>query len=96
MERCILKVSTSSVAVGTDDMDGRRSGVPSSTLVEVTEVALPDPFDLCRSSLSRCYNRLPDSANAETNAAVLKRRQKQIQYGKNTSGYQNYLLQVPK
>ncbi|XP_054592924.2 stem-loop binding protein 2 isoform X1 [Nothobranchius furzeri] len=71
LERCILKVSTSSVAVGTDDVDRR-------------------------SSYSRCYGRLPDPANTETNAAVLKRRQKQIQYGKNTSGYQNYLQQVPK
>ncbi|XP_047234414.1 stem-loop binding protein 2 isoform X1 [Girardinichthys multiradiatus] len=72
LERCILKVSTSSVAVGTDDVDSKRA-----------------PF-------SRCYTRLPDPANTETNAAVLKRRQKQIQYGKNTSGYQNYLQQVPK
>ncbi|KAI4796854.1 hypothetical protein KUCAC02_026724 [Chaenocephalus aceratus] len=37
---------------------------------------------------------LPD--HSETNGAVLKRRQKQIQYGKNTSGYQNYLQQVPR
>ncbi|PWA24451.1 hypothetical protein CCH79_00011874 [Gambusia affinis] len=72
LERCILKVSTSSVAVGTDDVDGKRAPFP------------------------RCYPRLPDPANTETNAAVLKRRQKQIQYGKNTSGYQNYLQQVPK
>ncbi|XP_069565868.1 stem-loop binding protein 2 [Brachyistius frenatus] len=71
LERCILKVSTSSVAVGTDDVDKR-------------------------SPLGRCYPRLPDPANTETNAAVLKRRQKQIQYGKNTSGYQSFLQQVPK
>ncbi|TDH05130.1 hypothetical protein EPR50_G00140330 [Perca flavescens] len=71
LERCILKVSTSSVAVGTDDLDKRPP-------------------------LGRCYPRVPDPANTETNAAVMKRRQKQIQYGKNTSGYQNYLQQVPK
>ncbi|XP_049598421.1 stem-loop binding protein 2 isoform X2 [Syngnathus scovelli] len=71
LERCILKASTSSVAVGTEDLDKR-------------------------APLSRCYPRLPELNNTETNAAVLKRRQKQILYGKNTSGYQNYLRQVPK
>ncbi|XP_028323166.1 stem-loop binding protein 2 isoform X2 [Gouania willdenowi] len=72
LERCILKVSTSSVAVGTDDSDYKRAG------------------------LNRYHPRLPDPHNIETNTAVLKRRQKQIQYGKNTSGYQNFLQQVPK
>lgn len=38
LERCILKVSTSSVAVGTDDMDSKRSGVGPSALVEETEM----------------------------------------------------------
>ncbi|KAK1874642.1 Oocyte-specific histone RNA stem-loop-binding protein 2 [Dissostichus eleginoides] len=67
LERCILKVSSSSVAVGTDDLDLKSA--PGA-------------------------RRLPD--HSETNGAVLKRRQKQIQYGKNTSGYQNYLQQYRK
>uniref|UniRef100_A0A8C6SVM7 Histone RNA hairpin-binding protein RNA-binding domain-containing protein n=1 Tax=Neogobius melanostomus TaxID=47308 RepID=A0A8C6SVM7_9GOBI len=71
LERCILKVTTSSVGVGTDDLDKRPSG-------------------------GRPYPRMPDPANVETNAAVLKRRQKQIQYGKNTTGYQSFLQQVPR
>ncbi|CAJ1063170.1 stem-loop binding protein 2 [Xyrichtys novacula] len=72
LERCILKVTTSSVAVGTDDLDNKR----------------PAPVGR--------LPRLPDPSNMESNTAVLKRRQKQIQYGKNTSGYQNYLQQVPR
>ncbi|XP_056451062.1 uncharacterized protein LOC130386272 isoform X1 [Gadus chalcogrammus] len=73
LERCILKVSTSNVAVGTDDLDNSR-----------------------KPQVGCWYGRSLDPANQETNTAVLKRRQKQIQYGKNTTGYQNYLQQIPK
>ncbi|KAL0994698.1 hypothetical protein UPYG_G00125950 [Umbra pygmaea] len=74
LERCILRISSTSVAVGTEDMDGvgrSQSG-------------------------TRWAPRNLDPAHIEGNESVLKRRQKQIQYGKNTSGYQNYLEQVPK
>lgn len=44
----------------------------------------------------RWGSRNLDLAQMESNESVLKRRQKQIQYGQNTLGYQNYLQQVPK
>ncbi|KAJ8405522.1 hypothetical protein AAFF_G00319950 [Aldrovandia affinis] len=74
LERCILRISTASVAVGTEDIDGLGRAL----------------------SELRCGTRPLDPSRCETNEAVLKRRQKQIQYGKNTCGYQNYLQQVPK
>uniref|UniRef100_A0A671N9I4 Stem-loop binding protein 2 n=1 Tax=Sinocyclocheilus anshuiensis TaxID=1608454 RepID=A0A671N9I4_9TELE len=73
LEWCILKMSTASVAVGTEDIDGIK-----------------------RSPSGRQWCPLnADPSQFETNEAVLKRRQKQIQYGKNTCGYQNF-QQVPK
>ncbi|XP_051533763.1 oocyte-specific histone RNA stem-loop-binding protein 2-like isoform X1 [Myxocyprinus asiaticus] len=74
LERCILKMSTASVAVGTEDVDGIKRS--------------PSGRQWC--------SHTADPSQFETNEAVLKRRQKQIQYGKNTCGYQNYVHEVPK
>ncbi|KAF3840459.1 hypothetical protein F7725_006321, partial [Dissostichus mawsoni] len=65
----------------------RRPSILERCILKCRAAASPPP-------LERGAPRLPD--HSETNGAVLKRRQKQIQYGKNTSGYQNYLQQVPR
>lgn len=44
----------------------------------------------------RILDRKPFVYEPEKDPIVLKRRQKQIDYGKNTSGYQNYSQLIPK
>ncbi|MGH0116421.1 UNVERIFIED_CONTAM: hypothetical protein FKN15_017071 [Acipenser sinensis] len=72
LERCIFKLSTVSVGVGTDDLDGRGTHDGRTSR---------KPLNLLK---------------CEGDEAVLNRRQKQIDYGKNTIGYQTYIQEVPK
>lgn len=44
----------------------------------------------------RVLEKKPFVYEPEKDPVILKRRQKQIDYGKNTSGYQNYVEKVPK
>lgn len=44
----------------------------------------------------RPVSQSSDEGMFETNPEILDRRQKQIDYGKNTQGYANYLKAIPK
>lgn len=47
------------------------------------------------SSSGSLHNLGKNTVELETDTGVLERRQKQIDYGKNTVGYENYIAQVP-
>lgn len=58
-----------------------------------------DEFGLCFDNYNHTswgHDLLPCRWEVETDEIVLQRRQKQIDYGKRTPGYQCFLQQVPK
>lgn len=49
-----------------------------------------------KSSMESLSTNKSDAERYETDPEILSRRQKQIEYGKNTIGYDNYLKSIPK
>uniref|UniRef100_A0A7M4F9X2 Histone RNA hairpin-binding protein RNA-binding domain-containing protein n=1 Tax=Crocodylus porosus TaxID=8502 RepID=A0A7M4F9X2_CROPO len=66
------------------------SSEPISFQVRVVSIGVGTRPSLGQGALSGCRSDI------ETDETTLQRRQKQIDYGKNTVGYQRFLQQVPK
>lgn len=74
------KVSTSGPNAKTDDLKAQQ------------EKKSPSKADVKK----RVFEKKPFKYEPEGDPVVLRRRQKQIDYGKNTLGYQNYVDTIPK
>jgi len=69
---------------------------PTKDLRSAASEKRPDKKSPSKSLKKRITDKKPFVYLPEDDPIILKRRQKQIDYGKNTLGYQNYIESVPK
>lgn len=83
------RLSGENDATSTSEMDSKKTRLDEPK-------NLRDRLRTESSSSGGSSNTLRQNREFETDNAVLERRQKQVDYGKNTVGYENYLSEIPK
>jgi histone RNA hairpin-binding protein len=90
------KGKRSKLDIETQNDDKRNETLEEGEIISNTPIAKKRLRSESSDASSSNSNGNFQTRELETDKGTLERRQKQIDYGKNTVGYDNYLKQVPK